>query len=165
MFLCDFFLKEVTCKKYLNLQTISWQPQGHLFEESSPMTSFSKRFSQFQTLYWLYGFGSASSFRWQMILAFALSLYFAGFKRFWKYEYQTGREPGWRISHARDHILVYQGLFVFYSDMYLLGSLFLFALVEITTHTCKRKKKKKPLLLRFKRREMLKLRATCLQKW
>lgn len=102
MFLHDFFLKEVTCKKYLNLQTISWQPQGHLFEESSLMTSFSKRFSQFQTLYWLYGFGSASSFRWQMILAFALSLYFAGFKRFWKYEYQTGREPGWRISHARD---------------------------------------------------------------
>ena len=35
------------------------------------------------------------------------------------------QRPGWRNSHARDHILVYQGLFVFYSGVYLPGSLFI----------------------------------------
>lgn len=79
-------------KEYFNLQNqfplrpvrTLWQPQGHGFEELSPMTSFSKKFPQFQTLYWLYGLGSAISFGWQMILALVLPLYFSDFKRFWK---------------------------------------------------------------------------------
>lgn len=46
------------------------------------------------------------------------------------------RGPGWRNSHVRGSLLVYQGLFVFYSDMCFWAIFLLLALVEMTTHKC-----------------------------